>query len=152
MEPGSILKDKPRTTLLRLEFLRRFRKTYLEGKKYREYLDETCCFLNGSGLTRTWQDKDIRSCPSKKISSGGRYIVIHAEGRRRFVSGTGRVWSSKRKPQPGDDYHGDMNGEMFKRWFSWDLVPNLEEPSIITIDNTKKKMKSSRHPTQTGLK
>ncbi|KAK3920114.1 Methylthioribose-1-phosphate isomerase [Frankliniella fusca] len=132
-----LLKEKPRITLLRLEFLRRFRKAYLEGKKYRVYLDETWCFLHGSGLTRTWQDKDIRSCPTRKISSGGRYIIIHAGGRKGFVPGAGRVWSSQRKPQPGDDYHGDMNGEMFKRWFSLDLVPNLDEPSIIIMDNAK---------------
>ncbi|KAK3913485.1 50S ribosomal protein L4 [Frankliniella fusca] len=88
--------------------------------KYRVYLDETWCFLYGSGLSKTWQDKDVRSYPTRKIGTGRR-----------------RVWSSSRKPKPGDDYHGDMNGEVFHRWFSKDLVPNIEEPTIIIMDNAQ---------------
>ena len=127
--------EQPRIVLMRLEFLRRFRKSDLEGKKYKVYLDETWIFQKGSGLTRAWQDLDIRSCPVRHASSGGRYIVIHAGGRDGFVKGAGKVWPTNRKPNPGDDYHGDMNGIIMKHWFTRDFMPNLTKPSVIIMDN-----------------
>ena len=127
--------EQPRIVLLRLEFLRRFIKAHREGKKYFVYLDETWLFQRGSGQGFAWQDDDIRSCPVRNVSTGGRFIVIHAGGREGFVNGAGKVWSSARKPQPGDDYHGDMDGRIMKLWFLQDFLPNLQRPSIIVMDN-----------------
>ncbi|XP_066981095.1 uncharacterized protein [Macrobrachium rosenbergii] len=33
------------------------------------------------------------------------------------------------------DYHGEMNGEMFLRWLTTQLLPLLEEPSVLVMDN-----------------
>lgn len=33
------------------------------------------------------------------------------------------------------DYHGAMNQENFLKWFEYQLLQNLEEPSIIVMDN-----------------
>ena len=129
------LMEHPRIVLLRMSFLMRFRKAYLEGKKVFTYLDETWVFRRGSDKTRGWQNKDIRSCPTRHASSGGRYIVIHAGNKFGFVDGAGKVFATGKKPQPGDDYHGDMDGRVMKAWFTQKLLPNLNYPSIIVIDN-----------------
>jgi hypothetical protein len=33
------------------------------------------------------------------------------------------------------DYHDSMKGENFEHWMSTQLLPNLEEPSVIVMDN-----------------
>lgn len=33
------------------------------------------------------------------------------------------------------DYHGEMNQDNFLRWFEYQLLVNLEEPSTIILDN-----------------
>lgn len=64
-------------------------------------------------------------------------MVIHAGGRDGFVPGAGKVWSTTGKPKPGDDYHDNMDGSLFKLWFTRDFLPNLNKPSIIVMDNAK---------------
>lgn len=110
-------------------------KAYREGKKYFVYMDETWIFQKGSNLTYVYEDDNIRSCASRHASSGGRFIVIHAGGRKGFVPGAGKVWSSSAKPQPGDDYHSDMDGRIMVVYVRDDLLPGLPEPCIIVLDN-----------------
>jgi len=46
------------------------------------------------------------------------------------------------------DYHGDMNGEMFLKWVEEKLIPNLEEPSLIVMDNASyHSMELEKQPT-----
>jgi len=60
--------------------------------------------------------------------------VIGAGGRKGFIQGTWEVFPTKKKPQHGDDYHGDMNSEVFLSWFR-DLLANLKEDSVTVLDN-----------------
>lgn len=61
-----------------------------------------------------------------------RYIVLHAGGKDGFVPNASLIFGTKSKLA---DYHGDMNGEMFLKWVEEQLLPNLEEPSLIVMDN-----------------
>ena len=53
---------------------------------------------------------------------------MHAGNENRFVEHTGLIFNSKSKK---DDYHNNMNVENFQNWFKTQLIPNLEEPSLI---------------------
>lgn len=58
--------------------------------------------------------------------------MLHAGNRRGFIPGASLVFSSKTK---NPDYHGEMNHENFLTWLEEQLLKNLEEPSIIVMDN-----------------
>jgi len=49
-----------------------------------------------------------------------------------WVPGSKLVFKSTRKT---GDYHGQMNWELFKKWFTEMLLPNIPEHSLIIMDN-----------------
>jgi len=61
--------------------------------------------------------------------------VIDAGSQNGFIPGAHQSFSTKKKPQPGDDYHGDLNGPSFLKWFKTKLLPNLKNDSVICMDN-----------------
>jgi len=91
-------------------------------------------FRKGTGKGRAWCDGTGRSNPARTIDYGERYVVIGAGGRKGFIPGTWKIFPTKKKHQPGDDYHGDMNSEVFLSWFRV-LLANLKEDSVIVLDN-----------------
>lgn len=58
--------------------------------------------------------------------------MLHAGNKKGFIPGAELVFTSKTKNY---DYHGEMNNHNFLNWFENKLLPNLEEPSIIVMDN-----------------
>ena len=65
--------------------------------------------------------------------SKGRVVVIHAGGENGFVQ-YALVMCKSRSNQ--GDYHSDMNSKMYEKWIREKLVPNLEDQSMLVIDNT----------------
>lgn len=57
---------------------------------------------------------------------------MHAGNSRGFVKGAELLFSSTTKSA---DYHDNMNAELFKKWFTELLLPNLDTPSLIIMDN-----------------
>jgi hypothetical protein len=55
-----------------------------------------------------------------------------ASTRNEFVSGASLIIVSGTK---SGDYHDTMNGENFEHWVLTQLLPNLEEPSLVIMDN-----------------
>jgi hypothetical protein len=49
-----------------------------------------------------------------------------------FFSGASLIFVAGTK---SGDYHDSMNEKNFEHWMSTQLVPNLEEPSVIVMDN-----------------
>lgn len=66
------------------------------------------------------------------MDQGKRFIVLHAGSELGFVKDAGIVFSSGTN---SGDYHGSMNGELFEKWLLEQLLPRLEEPSVIVLDN-----------------
>ncbi|KAJ8913779.1 hypothetical protein NQ315_002685 [Exocentrus adspersus] len=95
------------------------------------YLDETWIYSKGS-FKRTLQDNSIKSCRKGHEGTGKRFIVFHAGTKHGFVENASLVFSSTSKSA---DYHDSMNREMFEKWMTEKLLPNLEEPSLIIMDN-----------------
>jgi len=49
-----------------------------------------------------------------------------------WVPGAKVIFKSTRKT---GDYHGQMNQEMFTKWFKKKLLPNIPDNSLIIMDN-----------------
>lgn len=61
-----------------------------------------------------------------------RFIILHAGGEGGFIEGSSLIFKSK---TTSGDYHGEMNSENFEHWLSNCLLPKLQEPSFIILDN-----------------
>nr|XP_015840131.1 PREDICTED: uncharacterized protein LOC103314336 [Tribolium castaneum] len=123
--------EKPQIVSKRLNFLRKYKEYKAMNLYDFVFLDETWIFAKG-GNRHSWQDDSIKSCRSANVGSGKRYIILHAGGRNGFVENASLIFSSKAK---SDDYHDNMSAEVFEKWLLEKLLPSLENPTIIVLDN-----------------
>lgn len=124
------LMELPDIRLKRLSFLDSYRKAKKENIFQPVFLDETWIFSKSSDR-RVWQDGS-KLTESKKVGSGSRYVIVHAGNENGFVSNASLIFKCNRKT---GDYHDNMNTENFENWFKTKLVPNLDQPSLIIMDN-----------------
>ena len=68
----------------------------------------------------------------KPTGKGERLIIMNAIAKDGWVPGAKVVFKSTRKT---GDYHGQMNQEMFTKWFKERLLPNIPVHSLIIMDN-----------------
>lgn len=95
------------------------------------FVDETWIFSKGNPR-KSWQDASIKSVKRPSGYEGKRFIVVHGGGEKGFVNNASLVFTAKSNV---GDYHGEMNSENFLHWLKTQLLPNLEEPSLIILDN-----------------
>lgn len=114
----------------RVEFLRQYTLHKSMQIFQPVFIDETWVFGKGANR-KSWQD-GTHATTSKKTGEGTRYIIVHAGNSKGFINNASLIFKSNRKT---GDYHDNMNRENFERWFKTQLIPNLEEPSVIIMDN-----------------
>lgn len=68
----------------------------------------------------------------KPTGKGERLIIVNAISAGGWVNGAKLVFQAKRKT---GDYHGQMDSELFQKWFSEKLIPNIPAKSLIIMDN-----------------
>ena len=68
----------------------------------------------------------------KPTGKGERLIIMHAMTKNGWIPHAKLVFKSTRKT---GDYHGQMNHELFSKWFSEQLLPNIPKHSLIIMDN-----------------
>lgn len=126
------LVEKTNIAAMRGHFMRKYIEN-LKSPLSREviFLDETWIYSKGSAR-KSWQDDDVKSVRKPEGYDGKRYIILHAGSSNGFVNNASLVFASKTKT---GDYHGEMNGDLFFKWVKEKLVCNLEEPSLIVMDN-----------------
>lgn len=96
------------------------------------YLDETWVNQNHT-RNFTWQNSENSEELKVPTSKGGRIIICHAGSSSfGFVKDCKLVFHCK--SSTSEDYHSQMNSEVFKGWFI-KMLNNLKEPSIIVMDN-----------------
>lgn len=132
----TLLVERYEIAAWRHRYLRQIHQKRQEGKPI-IYLDETYVHQNYK-VKKSWQGPST-SGVTTKISSGKRHIVVHAGSEEGFVPGALLVFSTKSKSA---DYHDDMNSTNFVKWLDQKLIPNLNRPSVIVMDN------ASYHVTQ----
>ena len=95
------------------------------------YLDESYVNKNHSN-DYIWYCEEDGPGVQKPTGKGERLIILHAITQAGWVPGAKLVFQSSKKT---GDYHGQMNYELFAKWFEQKLLANLSEPSLIILDN-----------------
>ena len=95
------------------------------------YLDESYVNKNHSN-DFCWYYGEDGPWVQKPTGNGERLIVINAITKSGWVPEAKVVFKSTRKT---GDYHGQMNWDLFKKWFTDMLLPNIPEHSLIIMDN-----------------
>jgi hypothetical protein len=75
---------------------------------------------------------------------------VHGGTRNEFVSRASLISASSTK---SGDYHDAMNGENSEHWLLTQLLPNLEEPLLVIMDNASyHSVLLDKPPTQSWIK
>ncbi|KAJ8974394.1 hypothetical protein NQ317_011238 [Molorchus minor] len=141
------LKQSRKSVLIERDDIVRWRRDYLRSiKKFRcegrpiYYLDET--WLNeGHTKEKVWVDTNIKSKRDALIQGlsmglknpsgkGKRLIILHAGSEKGFVEDSLLVFEGRKS----GDYHEEMNGNVFEKWFS-DFLKRLPDNAVIVMDN-----------------
>ncbi|XP_031348399.1 uncharacterized protein LOC116174599 [Photinus pyralis] len=117
---------------MRTKFLRQYmQEIRSSSRRPIAFMDETWIYSKGNP-GKSWQDEDLKSVRKPAGYDGKRFIIVHAGTSTGFIQNASLLFASKSLKE---DYHGEMNGDLFKKWLINNLLNNLEEPSLIVIDN-----------------
>ena len=93
-----------------------------------------------------WVDTDGKGEWKVPTGKGQRLIVLHAGGVEGWVDGAELVFTSKTNSA---DYHNEMNNGHYIEWLNEQLLPRLEGPSVIILDNASRHNKQKDKPPTT---
>ena len=115
----------------RHKYLQAIRKLRRDNDYDIIYTDET--WVNSHHTNDyIWLDKDGSGGWKVPSGKGTRLIVVHAGDVEGWVDGADLVFLSKTNSA---DYHDEMNSEHYMEWLTEQLLPRLERPTVIVIDN-----------------
>ena len=137
------LKEKDHVIAARRRYLREMRGNRKGNKIVRPevYLDESYVNKNHSN-DFIWYLEEDGPLVQKPTGKGERLIIINAITKNGWVPGAKLVFKSTRKT---GDYHGQMNHELFTKWFKEKLLPNIPKNSLIIMDNASYHKVLSEH-------
>lgn len=95
------------------------------------YLDESYVNKNHSN-DYIWYSEEDGPWVKKPTGKGERLIIINAITQSGWVPNAKLIFKSTKKT---GDYHGQMNYELFAKWFERELIPNIPGNSLILMDN-----------------
>jgi len=127
------LKEKDHVIVARQRYLRRKRANRKDEDTIHPevYLDES--YVNKNHSTDfVWYFEDDGPWVQKPTGKGERLIIVNAITKDGWVPGAKLIFKSTKKT---GDYHGQMNQELFTKWFKEKLLPNIPEGSLIIMDN-----------------
>lgn len=130
------LKEKDHVIAARQRYLREKRNNRsLENNtdtiRPEVYLDESYVNKNHSN-DFIWYYGEDGPLVQKPTGKGERLIIINAITKSGWIPGVKLIFKSTKKT---GDYHGQMNWELFQRWFTEMLLPNIPKNSLIIMDN-----------------
>lgn len=130
------LKEKDSVIASRTRYLRKMRynrknNSFEKTIRPEVYLDESYVNKNHSN-DFIWYSIDDGPWVKKPTGNGERLIIINAITANGWVPNAKTVFKSTRKT---GDYHGQMNFDLFKKWFTEKLLPNIPRNSLIVMDN-----------------
>jgi transposase len=146
------LKEKDQVVAARQRYLRQKRANRQGDAVIRPevYLDESYVNKNHSNDFIWYCDED-GPWVQKPTGKGERLIILHAMTKSGWVPGAKLTFKSTKKT---GDYHGQMNHDLFTKWFTEQLLPNIPGNALIIMDNAPYHTVLSRHsaPTATCTK
>lgn len=118
------LKEKDYVVAARRRYLRKMIHNRLpNGENIRPevYLDESYVNKNHSN-DLIWYSREDGPWVQKPTGNGERFIIMNAITKDGWVPNAKVVFKSTKKT---GDYHGQMNGDIFNKWFREKLIPNI---------------------------
>ena len=128
------LQEKDHVIAARQRYLRKKRDNRASGGdtiRPEVYLDESYVNKNHSN-DFIWYSGEDGPWVQKPTGKGERLIIINAITKSGWVPEAKLVFKSTRKT---GDYHGQMNWDLFKKWFTEMLLENIPSNSLIIMDN-----------------
>ncbi len=129
------LKEKDYIVAARHRYIRKMRENRHSSRakliRPEVYLDESYVNKNHSN-DLVWYSSEDGPWIQKPSGKGERLIIMNAITQDGWVSEAKVVFKSTRKT---GDYHGQMNGDLFQKWFVEKLLPNIPKASLIVMDN-----------------
>ncbi len=130
------LKEKDHVVAARQRYLRNKKENRLQGEENETvhpevYLDESYVNRNHSN-DFIWYYGEDGPWVQKPTGKGERLIIMNAITKEGWVPSAKMVFKSTKKT---GDYHGQMNSDLFTKWFKEKLIPNIPDNSIIVMDN-----------------
>ncbi|MFZ0451622.1 MAG: transposase [Desulfatiglandaceae bacterium] len=144
------LKEKDHVIAARQRYLRKKldnRASRGDAIRPEVYLDESYVNKNHSN-DFIWYSGEDGPWVQKPTGKGERLIIINAITKSGWVPGAKLVFKSTRKT---GDYHGQMNWDLFKKWFIEMLLENIPPNSLIIMDNASYHNTLSEHSPPTPL-
>jgi transposase len=123
------LKEKDHIIAARHRYLRKMRMNRKEnGATIRPevYLDESYVNKNHSN-DFIWFASEDGPWVHKPTGNGERLIIVNAITKDGWVPNAQLIYKSTKKT---GDYHGQMNHEIFNKWFVEKLIPNIPQNSV----------------------
>ena len=96
------------------------------------YLDETAINAHHT-CTKEWVSSDGSAGRKIPTGKGDRLVLLHAMNNKGFVPGCQLLFRGH--STDGRDYHREMNATVFEDWVKSSLLPALQKPSCIVMDN-----------------
>ena len=127
-----VIMESRRIVGLRIDYLGKI-KEYRQQNRHIVYLDETW-FDTHDVVQYGWVDSSQNCALNAPCSRGKRVIILHAGSENGFVPNA-LLLSAKNISQSSADYHEDMTADLFEKWFSEQLLPNIPPNSVIVLDN-----------------
>lgn len=142
-----ILVERPDIAVWRTRYLHEIKKHRREGKNI-VYVDET--YVQQSHSVKSCWQSEQESGTLTKMGAGQRLIIVHGGGEEGFVDGALLIFKSGQKT---GDYHSSMNSENYCKWLKNEILPKLESPSVIVMDNAKyHNVEIDKKPTSTSTR
>ncbi len=144
------LKEKDHVIAARQRYLRKKRDNRTSsGDSIRPevYLDESYVNKNHSN-DFIWYSGEDGPWVQKPTGKGERLIIINAITKSGWVPNAKLVFKSTKKT---GDYHGQMNWDLFKKWFVEMLLENIPPNCLVIMDNASYHNTLSEHSPPTPL-
>lgn len=130
------LKEKDHVIAARQRYIRKKRNNRAPGGdantiRPEVYLDESYVNKNHSN-DFIWYSGEDGPWVQKPTGKGERLIIVNAITKSGWVPDAKLVFKSTTKT---GDYHGQMNWELFEKWFTEMIIPNIPANSLIVMDN-----------------
>lgn len=137
----SLLIERDDLIVWRHSYLRSLRTFRQQGKTI-IYMDETWVNV-GEASSRIWKDQNIKTPKDAFLAGlttglkdptqrGPRFVIVHAGSKHGFVEKAQLVFLAKKGTA---DFHHEMDGVTYEKWFKEQLIPNVPDDSVIAIDN-----------------
>jgi len=144
------LREEPRNVALRILYLQNHVQ-YVAEERPIVYMDESWINKN-CRPSKSWHDGTIETAEKTPPGKGPRWILIGAGSKDGWIPNSFRMWKGTVK---SEDYHSEMNGDVFYDWVHRYLLPNMPANGVLVIDRATYHLaltEDSKMATQTAKK